>query len=70
MRNMEDEECAHHEAHFIEELESLKTDVARLTSFLEQTCWNASSEAFVGRLIEKEFLPELENGACSCYVQK
>jgi hypothetical protein len=29
-RNIEDEECAHHEAHFKEELESLKTSVARL----------------------------------------
>jgi hypothetical protein len=53
MRNMEDEECVHHEAHFKEELESLKTDVARLTSLLEQPRWNASGKAFVGRLIEK-----------------
>jgi hypothetical protein len=29
-RNMEDEDCTHHEAHFQEELESLKTSVARL----------------------------------------
>jgi hypothetical protein len=27
-------------------------------------------KAFVGRLTEGEFLPELENGVCSCYVKK
>jgi hypothetical protein len=43
-RNMEDEERAHCDAHFQEELESLKTCVARLTSLLEQTLRNASSE--------------------------
>jgi hypothetical protein len=41
---MEDEERAHRDAHFQEELESLKANVARLTSLLEQTFRNASSE--------------------------
>jgi len=34
-RNMEDEGRAHRDAHFQEELESLKTSVAHLTSLLE-----------------------------------
>jgi hypothetical protein len=41
---MEDKECAHRDAHFQEELESLKTSVARLTSLLEQTLRNTSGE--------------------------
>jgi len=41
---MEDEEHAHRDAHFQEELESLKTSVARLTSLLEQRLRNASGE--------------------------
>jgi hypothetical protein len=41
---MEDEECAHHDAHFQEELESLKTSVARLTGLLEQILGNTSGE--------------------------
>eukprot|EP00258_Populus_trichocarpa_P037188 XP_024453207.1 uncharacterized protein LOC112326921 [Populus trichocarpa] len=41
---MEDEERAHRDAHFQEELESLKTSVARLTSLLEQTLRNTSGE--------------------------
>jgi hypothetical protein len=41
---MEDEEHAHRDAHFQEELESLKTSVARLTSLLEQKLRNASGE--------------------------
>jgi hypothetical protein len=41
---MEDEECAHRDAHFQEELQSLKESVARLTSLLEQTLRNASGE--------------------------
>jgi len=41
---MEDEKRAHHDAHFQEELESLKASVAHLTSLLEQTLRNASSE--------------------------
>jgi len=41
---MEDEEHAHRDAHFQEELESLKTSVARLSSLLEQTLRNASGE--------------------------
>jgi hypothetical protein len=41
---MEDEERAHHDVHFQEELESLKASVARLTSLLEQTLRNASGE--------------------------
>jgi hypothetical protein len=43
-RNMKDEERAHRDAHFQEELESLKTNVARLTSLLEQTLRNTSGE--------------------------
>jgi len=41
---MEDKECAHRDAHFQEELESLKASVARLTSLLEQTLRNAPGE--------------------------
>jgi hypothetical protein len=41
---MEDEECAHRDAHFQEELESLKTSIARLTSLLEQTLGNTTGE--------------------------
>jgi len=41
---MEDEKHAHRDAHFQEELESLKTSVARRTSLLEQTLRNASGE--------------------------
>jgi len=41
---MEGEERAHRDAHFQEELESLKASVARLTSLLEQTLRNASGE--------------------------
>jgi hypothetical protein len=41
---MEDKERAHRDAHFQEELESLKTSVARLTSLLEQTLRNAFGE--------------------------
>jgi hypothetical protein len=37
---MEDEERAHRDAHFQEELESMKTSVARLTSLLEQILEN------------------------------
>jgi hypothetical protein len=41
---MKDEEHAHHNTHFQEKLESLKTNVARLTSLLEQTLENAYCE--------------------------
>ena len=41
---MEDEERIHRDAPFQEELESLKTSVARLTSLLKQTLRNTSSE--------------------------
>jgi len=41
---MEDEERAHRDAHFQEELESLKASVARLISLLEQTLINVSGE--------------------------
>jgi hypothetical protein len=41
---MEDEECAHCDAYFQEELESLKVSVARLTSLLEQAIRNVSGE--------------------------
>jgi len=43
-RNMEDEEHAQRDAYFQEELESLKTSVARLTGLLEQTLRNTSGE--------------------------
>jgi hypothetical protein len=36
---MKDEERAHHDTYFQEELESLKTSMARLTSLLEQKLW-------------------------------
>jgi hypothetical protein len=42
---MEGEERVYHDAHFQEELESLKASVARLTSLLEQTFRNASGES-------------------------
>ena len=41
---MEDEERAHHDAYFQEELESLKASVACFTSLLEQTLKNSSGE--------------------------
>jgi hypothetical protein len=41
---MEGEERAHRDAHFQEELESLKASVARLTSLLEQTLRNTSGK--------------------------
>jgi len=41
---MEDEERARCDAYFQEELESLNTSVACLTSLLEQTLRNASGE--------------------------
>jgi hypothetical protein len=41
---MEDEERAHRDAHFQEELESLKASMARLTSLLKQTLRNSSGE--------------------------
>ena len=41
---MEDEERAYREAHFQEELDSLKDSVARLTSLLEQALRNTSGE--------------------------
>jgi len=41
---MEDEERAHRDTHFQEELESLKASVARLTSLLEQTLRSTSGE--------------------------
>jgi len=48
---MEDKERTHRDAHFQEELEYLKTSVARLTSLLEQTLRNASSEGPSNRLL-------------------
>jgi len=48
---MEDKEPTHHDAHFQEELEYLKTSVARLTSLLEQTLRNASGEGPSNRLL-------------------
>ena len=41
---MQDEERAHHDAHFQQELDSLKASVANLTSLLEQVLRNASGE--------------------------
>ena len=41
---MEDEERAQRDAHFQEELDSLKASVASLTNLLEQALRNASSE--------------------------
>jgi hypothetical protein len=41
---MENEERVQRDVHFKEELESLKTSVARLTSLLEQTLRNTSGE--------------------------
>jgi hypothetical protein len=41
---MEDEEQAHRDVYFQEELESLKTSVACLTSLLEQTLENTFGE--------------------------
>ena len=46
---MENEERAHCDAHFQEELESLKISVAFLTSLLEQTLRNTSSEGPTNR---------------------
>ena len=43
-RNMKDEEHAYREAHFQEELDSLKVSVACLTSLLEQALRNTSGE--------------------------
>ena len=43
-RIMEDEERAQRDAYFQDELESLKTSVAHLTSLLEQTLRNTSGE--------------------------
>ena len=42
--NMEDEERAHRDAHFQEELDSLKASMASLTSLLEQALRNTSGE--------------------------
>jgi len=46
---MKGKERAHRDAHFQEELESLKARVARLTSLLEQTFRNASGEGLSNR---------------------
>jgi hypothetical protein len=48
---MEDEERAHRDVHFQEELESLKASLAHLTSLLEQTLRNASGEGPSNRLV-------------------
>jgi len=44
VRNMEDEARAYREAHFQEELDSLKDSVARLTGLLEQVLRNTSGK--------------------------
>jgi len=54
---MEDEERAHRDAHFQEELESLKTSVARLTSLLEQTLRNTSGEGPSNRPVTFNQIP-------------
>jgi len=41
---MKDEERAHRDAHFQEELESLKASMARLIGLLEQKLRNSSGE--------------------------
>ena len=41
---MEDEERAHRDSYFQEELESLKANVAHLTSLLEKALTNVSGE--------------------------
>jgi hypothetical protein len=41
---MEDEERAHRDTYFQEELESLKANMTRLTSLLNQTCGNGSGK--------------------------
>ena len=48
---MENEECAQRDAYFKEELESLKTSVAHLTSLLEQTLRNTSDEGPLNRSV-------------------
>ena len=48
---MEDEEHAQHDASCQEELESLKTSVAHLTSLLEQTLRNTSDEGPLNRSV-------------------
>jgi hypothetical protein len=54
---MEDEERAHRDAHFQEELESLKTSVARLTSLLEQKLKNNSGK-FLPANLSSLFKPQ------------
>jgi hypothetical protein len=48
---MEDEKRAHCDAYFQEELESLKTSMARLTRLLEQTLRNTSGEGLSNRSV-------------------
>jgi len=43
-RSMKDEERAHHDAHFQEELDSLKVSMICITSMLEQTFKNVSND--------------------------
>jgi hypothetical protein len=56
---MEDEERAQRDAHFQEELESLKTSVARLTSLLEQTLRNTSGEGPSNPLVTFNQIPTI-----------
>jgi hypothetical protein len=56
---MEDEERAHRDAHFQEELESLKTSMARLTSLLEQTLRNTSGEGPSNRPVTFNQIPAI-----------
>jgi len=44
LRNMEDKEHAHRDAHFQEELDSLKASMAHIASLLEQVLRNALSK--------------------------
>ena len=41
---MEDEECAHSDAHFREELDSIKANMAHIISWIKQTLRHLSSE--------------------------
>jgi hypothetical protein len=48
---MEDEEHVHHDARFQEELDSLKINMARITSLLEQTLKKISGKGPSNRFV-------------------
>jgi len=56
---MEDEERAHRDAYFQEELEPLKTSVAHLTSLLEQTLRNTYGESLSNRPVTFNQIPTI-----------